>query len=100
VFGLRIPPDSRRREERVRWMVDGYFDRGAWRSHWGPFDTAFIGFHCTLGDYYRAFQDAGLQVTNLEEPSVTVRGEAELPPHRVRHLKRIPYSIAFRLERT
>ncbi|MEJ2737205.1 MAG: hypothetical protein P8189_27200 [Anaerolineae bacterium] len=52
-----------------------------------------------MSDYYRTFQAAGLRVTDLEEPSVTERGERELPPHYVRHLKRIPYSIAFRLER-
>jgi hypothetical protein len=67
--------------------------------HWGPFGTAFIGFHRTLSDYYRTFQAAGLRVTDLEEPSVTTRGTAELPPYRIRHLKRIPYSVAFRLER-
>jgi SAM-dependent methyltransferase len=96
---LRVPADSLRREERARWMVDSYFSRGMWRIHWGPFDTAFIGFHRTLSDYYRTFQASGLFVTDLEEPSVTARGEAELPPHRVRHLKRIPYSVVFRLER-
>jgi ubiquinone/menaquinone biosynthesis C-methylase UbiE len=96
---LRVPPDSLRREERVRWMVDRYFSRGVWQEHWGPFDTPFIGFHRTLSDYYRTFQAAGLRVTDLEEPSVTARGERELPPHYVQHLKRIPYSVAFRLER-
>jgi ubiquinone/menaquinone biosynthesis C-methylase UbiE len=96
---LRVPPDSLRREERVRWMVDRYFSRGVWQEHWGPFDTPFIGFHRTLSDYYRTFQAVGLRVTDLEEPSVTERGERELPPHYVRHLKRIPYSVAFRLER-
>jgi ubiquinone/menaquinone biosynthesis C-methylase UbiE len=96
---LRIPPDSLRREERVRWMVDRYFSRGVWRESWGPFDTPFIGFHRTLSDYYRTFQAAGLHITHLEEPSVTARGEAELPAHYVWHLKRIPYSVAFRLER-
>lgn len=97
---LRIPPDSLRREERARWMVDNYFQRRAWREHWGPFDTAFIGFHRPLSDYYRLFQSAGLHVTALEEPSVTERGKRELPPHYVRHLLRIPYSVAFRLERS
>lgn len=96
---LLVPPDSLRREERARWTVDHCFSRGVWREYWGPFDTAFLGFHRTLSDYYHAFQAAGLRVTDLEEPSVTARGEAELPPHMVRHLKRIPYSVAFRSER-
>jgi SAM-dependent methyltransferase len=96
---LRIPPDAQRREERVRWMTDRYFSPGVWREHWGPFDTPFISFHRPLSDYYHTFQAAGLRVTHLEEPSVTDRGQAELPPHYVRHLKRIPYSVAFRLEK-
>jgi ubiquinone/menaquinone biosynthesis C-methylase UbiE len=95
---LCVPPDSLRREERARWMVDRYFSRGAWQEYWGVFDTPFIGFHRTLGDYYHTFQNAGLRVTDLEEPSVTARGEAELAAHHVQHLRRIPYSVAFRLE--
>jgi SAM-dependent methyltransferase len=96
---LRVPPDTQRREERARWMVDRYFHPGVWRMHWGPFDTEFIGFHRTLSEYYHTFQAAGLRVTHLEEPSVTDRGQAELAPHYVRHLRRIPYSVAFRLEK-
>ena len=45
------------------------------------------------------FDPKTFPTTISEEPSVTARGEAELPPHRVRHLKRIPYSVVFRLER-
>jgi SAM-dependent methyltransferase len=95
---LRIPPDSCRREERVCWTVDNYFAHSVWHQHWGPFDTAFIGFHRPLSDYYRVFQATGLRVSALEEPSVTERGRRELPPHHVKHLLRIPYSVAFRLE--
>jgi ubiquinone/menaquinone biosynthesis C-methylase UbiE len=97
---LHVPPDSLRREERARWMVDRYFSREIWQEYWGPFDTPFIGSHRTLSDYYGTFQAAGLRVTDLEEPSVTARGEEELPPYYVRNLRRIPYSVAFRLERT
>ena len=96
---LRQPPDSLRREDRVRWLVDQYFHRGMVQLDWLPFDTPFIYFHRTLSDYFAAFQAAGLRVTDLREPSVTERGERELAPHNVRHLKRIPYSVAFRLIR-
>ncbi len=96
---LRQPPDSLRREDRVRWMVDQYFSRGVQTLDWHPFDTPFFLFHRTLSDYYGAFQAAGLRVTDLKEPSVTERGERELAPHNVRHLKRIPYSVAFQLVR-
>jgi ubiquinone/menaquinone biosynthesis C-methylase UbiE len=96
---LREPPDSLRREDRARWLVDRYFDRGAWQMHWHPYDTAFVVFHRTLSDYYGTFQAAGLRVTDLKEPSVTARGERELAPYHARHLKRIPYSVAFRLQR-
>lgn len=96
---LREPPDSLRREDRLCWMVDQYFRRGMQQVYWGPFDTPFVYFHRTLGDYYATFQAAGLRVTDLVEPSVTERGERELAPYYVRHLKRIPYSVAFRLVR-
>ena len=96
---LREPPDSLRREDRVCWTVDQYFRRGMQRVYWGPFDTPFVHFHRTLGDYYATFQAAGLRVTDLVEPSVTERGERELAPYYVRHLKRNPYSVALRLER-
>jgi hypothetical protein len=52
-----------------------------------------------LSDYYATFQAAGLRVIDLKEPLVTARGERELAPHDVRHLKRIPYSVAFGLVR-
>jgi SAM-dependent methyltransferase len=96
---LREPPDSLRREDRVRWMVDQYFHRGMRQISWHPFDTPFMHFHRPLSDYYGAFQAAGLRVTDLKEPSVTARGERELAPHNVRHLKRIPYSVALQLRR-
>lgn len=79
--------------------MDQYFRRGTWQLHWHPFDTPFVVFHRTLSDYYGTFQGAGLRVTDLKEPSVTARGERELAPYHARHLKRIPYSVAFRLQR-
>lgn len=96
---IRIPPDTQRREERAGWVVDNYFLRCCFEESWGNFKTPFISFHRTLTDYYQAFRENDFSVTDLEEPSVSKLGIQELPAHYVKHLSRIPWSIAFRLRK-
>ncbi len=96
---VRVPPDTRRREERVGWMVDRYFARGHYKEIWGGFDTPFISFHRTLSDYYQAFQKHGFIVTDLVEPSISELGRNELPPGMVEHALRIPWSVVFKLRK-
>jgi len=94
-----IPFDTQRREERAGWVVDNYFLRCRFEESWGGFETPFIAFHRTLTDYYQTFQKNGFSVTDLEEPSVSELGMQELPAHYVKHLLRIPWSIAFKLRK-
>lgn len=92
----RPAPDSPRLEDRYGWLVDNYFDSGPTLGQWGDFDPV-LSFHRPLRDYWRTFNRTGFIVDDFEEPSITDRGRAELPPSRVRQSLRIPYSCIFRL---
>ena len=93
----RRPPDSPRREERI-YVVDNYFRRGPYKGQWGSLDPV-LSFHRPLRDYWRAFRNAGFEIDEFEEPSITGRGRHELPPGIVDQALRIPYSCIFRLVR-
>lgn len=93
---LTAAPDSPRPEDRTGFVVDDYFHRGAVFARWGNLDPV-LSFHRPLRDYWRTFQQAGFRIDDFEEPSITPRGRRELPPSRVHHTLRIPWSCIFRL---
>ena len=96
---VRIPPDTKRREERVGWMVDWYFKRVSFTVSWADIDPPLYGFHRTLSDYLHLFKGHGFVLTDIEEPSISDAGKRELPEHLVRHEFRVPWSIIFRLQK-
>jgi SAM-dependent methyltransferase len=96
---VRIPPDTKRREERVGRMVDWYFKRGSFTISWADIDPPLYGFHRTLSDYLHVFKNNGFVLTDIEEPCITEQGRRELPVHIVRDQFRIPWSIIFRLNK-
>jgi len=91
---VRPAPDSPRSEDRFAFRVDLYFHRGPYLCQWGNFDPV-LSFHRPLRDYWQAFSQAGFAVTGFDEPSVTERGRRELPPSRVPHALRVPFSCIF-----
>jgi hypothetical protein len=93
---LAAPPDSPRPEDRGGFIVDDYFRRGPFFAVWGDLDPV-LSFHRPLRDYWRAFQQAGFRIDELEEPSITERGRQELPPSRAQATLRVPWSCLFKL---
>lgn len=91
-------PDSPRREEGTAFRVDAYFHRGPYLGQWANFDPV-LSFHRPLRDYWETFTGAGFTVDAFEEPSITERGRRELPPSRVEHVLRVPFSCIFRLRK-
>jgi SAM-dependent methyltransferase len=89
-------PDSPRTEDRTGFIVDDYFRRGPTFAQWGDLDPV-LSFHRPLRDYWRAFQGVGFRIDDFEEPSITARGRRELPPSRIQHTLRVPWSCIFRL---
>jgi SAM-dependent methyltransferase len=89
-------PDSPRTDDRSGFIVDSYFHRGPTFSQWGDLDPV-LSFHRPLRDYWRTFQGAGFRIDDFEEPSITARGRRELPPSRIEHTLRVPWSCIFRL---
>ncbi|MFQ5871871.1 MAG: class I SAM-dependent methyltransferase [Candidatus Geothermarchaeales archaeon] len=63
----KVPPDSKRNEDRLYYKVDRYFDRTReiwkWRDI-GPLTT----FHRPLSDYMKALIRTGFVITDFEEP--------------------------------
>jgi ubiquinone/menaquinone biosynthesis C-methylase UbiE len=93
---VKPAPDSPRREDRVAYCVDNYFQRGPYLGQWGKLDPV-LSFHRPLRDYWQTFTEAGFRVEGFDEPSITERGHRELPPSRAVQSLRIPYSCIFRL---
>jgi SAM-dependent methyltransferase len=87
--------DSPRREDRTAWMDDRYFIRRAGFVQWGDLKP-ILTFHRPLRDYIAACKRAGLELRDLEEPELSAEGMRELPPERVRHLRRLPISYVLK----
>lgn len=90
--------DSPRREEKDGWLTDRYFHRGPYLGVWGKLDPV-LSFHRPLRDYWEAFTTTGFVVTGFEEPSISARGERELPPSGQIQSLRVPFSCIFKLTR-
>jgi ubiquinone biosynthesis O-methyltransferase len=65
---MREPRDSDRKEDRLYWMVDRYFDRTmeTWQFYDWP---AAYSFHRPLSDYMKVLLKNGLIITDFEEPT-------------------------------
>jgi len=64
---VRKPVDSQRKEDRLYWMVDRYFDRSI--EEWTYFDFPPVySFHRPLSDYMMTLTKNGFTVTDFEEP--------------------------------
>lgn len=64
---MRKPRDSDRKEDRLYWMVDRYFDRTmeTWQFYDWP---AAYSFHRPLSDYMKMLLKNGFVITDFEEP--------------------------------
>ena len=64
---VRKPVDSDRKEDRLYWKVDRYFDRSI--EEWQYFDLPpLYSFHRPLSDYMKALLHNGFTITDFEEP--------------------------------
>jgi len=67
---IRKPIDSQRKEDRLYWIVDRYFDRSI--EEWTYFDLPpTYSFHRPLSDYIKALIKNGFTITDFEEPIPT-----------------------------
>ncbi len=64
---MRKPRDSDRKEDRLYWMVDRYFDRTmeTWQFYDWP---ATYSFHRPLSEYIKVLLKNGFIITDFEEP--------------------------------
>lgn len=94
------PPGGPERLEdgsvRYRWPWP-YLERRRFEEEWGPFSSAFIGFHRPLSAYFAAIAAAGMTVAELHEPAAedtTGLSEAE-----IRRLRMTPFSVVLKVLR-
>lgn len=73
---MRKPRDSHRKEDRLYWMVDRYFDRAMeiWQFYDWP--TTY-SFHRPLSDYIQALLKNGFTLTDFEEPTPSKKAVRE-----------------------
>ncbi len=91
-------PDSPRPEDRAAWTDDDYFIRRAGYIQWGNLKP-FVSFHRPLRDYITACKRSGLELRDLDEPEISEEGERELPAHRVRLARRVPFSYVLMFQK-
>jgi len=73
---VRKPIDSQRKEDRLYWMVDRYFDRSI--EEWTYFDFPPVySFHRPLSDYMKTLIKSGFTITDFEEPVPTEKAIEE-----------------------
>lgn len=92
-----VPAGPERLEGAVRYTWPWpYIERRRFTTTWGPFTTEFIGFHRSLGDYWRAIRAAGFAVDDFDEP-VPAADRADLDADAIARHRWTPHSVAFRL---
>jgi 2-polyprenyl-3-methyl-5-hydroxy-6-metoxy-1,4-benzoquinol methylase len=64
---MKRPRDSDRKEDRLYWIVDRYFDRSTeiWKYYDWP---SAYSFHRPLSDYIKVLLENGFAITDFEEP--------------------------------
>lgn len=88
-------PDSPRREDRAGFLDDGYFVRTAGYVQWGSFKP-FLSFHRPMRDYVAACKAAGLELRDVDEPSITDEARRIWPAWKVREELRNPISYVLK----
>ena len=93
--------DGRHGEDvRYHWSIPYFERRKCVDPPWGHFSSEFIWFHRPLSDYWKAFQAAGLEVVDFEEPRVTEdRYHLAENENQLRRSRSRPYSVAFKLSK-
>lgn len=85
---------------RYQWNLPYFEQRKCVDPPWAHFKSEFVWFHRPLSDYWKAFQQAGFEVTDFEEPRISenryhlVENEKQIKSNKSR-----PCSVAFRLRK-
>jgi 2-polyprenyl-3-methyl-5-hydroxy-6-metoxy-1,4-benzoquinol methylase len=70
-FELKLPSDTRRREERRYKIIDRYFESGAMQVQWFG-ETPIWQFERTLSEYSKGLKEAGFVITEIVEPTPSI----------------------------
>jgi len=96
---VRVPQDSDRKEDRIYWKVDRYFDRSV--EVWQYFDLPpLYSFHHTLSDYIKTLIKSGFTIIDLEEPVPSKKAIKEHYREFGNEYDRIPWFLIVVAEKT
>ncbi|OWY68704.1 methyltransferase type 11 [cyanobacterium TDX16] len=83
-----------------RWSFSYFERKKCVDPPWKHFTSNFIWFHRPLSDYWKAFRNAGFEITDFEEPRITEQqfhlAETE---QQIKNCQTRPYSVAFKLKK-
>lgn len=83
------------------WEFSYFEQRRCICPPWGHFKSDFIWFHRPLSDYWKAFNKAGFTVLDFEEPRLTEERFHLVEDKQKRNKsKNLPYSVAFKLQKS
>ncbi|MFW9825937.1 MAG: class I SAM-dependent methyltransferase, partial [Candidatus Thorarchaeota archaeon] len=68
---LKLPSDTRRREERRYKIIDRYFESGAMQIQWFG-ETPIWQFERTLSEYSKGLKEAGFVIREIVEPTPSI----------------------------
>ena len=96
---VRKPEDSDRKEDRIYWRVDRYFDRSM--EIWRYFDWPPIySFHRPLSDYIKTLIEGGFTITDFEEPVPSKKAMKEHYREFGNEYNRIPWFLIIGAKKT
>lgn len=83
------------------WPFNYYDQQKIVEPPWAHFKNDFIWFHRPLSEYFRVFRETGFVVTDLREPHLNPELASQVTdPELKARLARVPFSMAFKLQRS
>ena len=83
---------------RYTWPFS-YFEQKELQERWGSFVTPFIFYHRSLSCYWKSFIQAGFDIIDFEEPTISPSQMLEIEIEKVAYYRMTPGSVAFSLRK-
>ncbi|MHA1985470.1 MAG: class I SAM-dependent methyltransferase [Promethearchaeota archaeon] len=93
-FELKLPSDTRRREERRYKIIDRYFESGAIKIQWFG-KTTIWQFDRTLSEYSNGLKEAGFVIREIVEPTPSIETMQTYPAIFAFDNNRYPFFIIY-----
>jgi ubiquinone/menaquinone biosynthesis C-methylase UbiE len=83
-----------------QWDFSYFENKRCTDPPWAHFKNDFIWFHRPLSDYWKIFKSAGFEITDFDEPRLTLTNKGTMiDPEKLNNCQTRPYSVAFKLNK-